>query len=45
MSNVNDNNCYFEGEKVTSEEMVCIATTCLICKGGEWKETNRVFVL
>jgi hypothetical protein len=45
MSSINENNCYFEGERVNSEQMFCLARTCMICRGGKWEETHKVFVL
>lgn len=45
MSAVNDNNCYFGGKRVPSEEVVCLSQACMICKEGKWEETRKIFVL
>jgi hypothetical protein len=46
MSGIYENNCYFfEGERINWEQMFCLAQACMICRGGRWKKTHRLFVL
>ncbi len=45
MSAVEDKNCYFEGKRISSEEMVCLSRACMLCKDGKWEETHKIWVL
>jgi hypothetical protein len=45
MSGMDENNCYFEGKRINSEQMLCLAQVCIVCKDGKWRETHKIFVL
>ncbi len=45
MSALDDNNCYFGGKRIIPEEMICLSSTCMVCKGGKWEETHSIWVL
>ena len=45
MSDMHDSNCYFDGIRTVSGEMICLSDTCMICKDGRWERTNRISVL
>ena len=45
MSDVHDSNCYFEGERTVSGEIICLSQFCMICQDGKWQKTNKISVL
>jgi hypothetical protein len=45
MSDVHDSNCYFDGKRSVSGEIICLSQFCMICKDGRWEETARLTVL
>ncbi|MGA2400519.1 MAG: hypothetical protein ABSG91_02295 [Syntrophobacteraceae bacterium] len=45
MSDLHDSNCYFDGKRTASGEIICLPDTCMICKEGQWEKTNKISVL
>ncbi|MGA2936413.1 MAG: hypothetical protein ABSF52_04855 [Syntrophobacteraceae bacterium] len=45
MSNVHESECYFDGNRTVSGEMICLSEICMICKDGTWEKTNKISVL
>jgi len=45
MSAEHDSNCYFDGKRTVSGEMLCLSQICMICKDGKWEKTNKISVL
>ncbi len=45
MSAERDSNCYFDGKRTPSGEIICLSQFCMMCKDGSWEETHRLTVL
>ena len=45
MSKEYDSNCYLDGNRTVSGEIICLSQICMICKDGRWERTNKINVL
>jgi len=45
MSNEHNSDCYFDGKRTVSGEIICLSQFCMICKDGSWEEFSRLTVL
>ncbi len=45
MSTRENERCNLGGQEIGPDQMICLPTTCMVCKDGKWQETNRIWVL
>ncbi|MFZ2445767.1 MAG: hypothetical protein WAW37_05380 [Syntrophobacteraceae bacterium] len=45
MSTMENERCFLGGKEISPDRMICLPTTCMICKDGKWRETNKIWVL